>query len=327
MIVDILFGYMATQCLYVASQLHIADHLVSGEKNIAELAAQSNCDADSLYRIMRCLAQRGVFYEKEDKIFALNDDARLLISSNPNTLNPFLAVCGEELYQAAGDLLHTVKKGEPAFDHHFKADFWCYLNKHSDKAKLFNDAMESSFNSTLLEIMHAYNFSLAKKIIDVGGGKGHLVCAILKNNPTAYGIVYDLPYSEDHANDLISSNHLSSRCKFIKGDFFESVPEDGDLYLLRVILHDWSDEEAIKILKNCRKVIAKNGKLMIIERVIMDDEYKASTCLCDINMLVALTGKERTEKEYEHLLNQAGFKLNRLIQTKTAYSMIEAEAL
>ena len=324
MVLELLCGYMTTQCLYVVVQLCIADYIVAEEKTIDELARLTNCNADALYRVMRCFAYQGVFEEKENKIFQINDEAKLLVSTNPNTLNHFICVCSEELYQAAGSLLQTVQQGIPAFDYRFKTDFWSYLNNNPVKSKLFSDAMENGFNNTLSEILNSYDFTTAKKIIDVGGGKGHLLCSILKNNIDADGVVYDLSYLESQANDCILKSNLSSRCQFIKGDFFQTIPKNGDLYLLRVILHDWDDQKAIIILKNCRKAIFPTGKLIIIEKVMINGEHQLSTYFGDINMLVALTGKERSVKEYETLLNKSGFQLKQCISTKTAYSIIEA---
>jgi ubiquinone/menaquinone biosynthesis C-methylase UbiE len=328
MLLDMLFGYMATQCLYVVVKLGIADYLIAGEQNINELAELSGCDHDALYRILRYLANEGIFIEKHDKVFMLNDQANLLLSSNPKGMCSFILICGEEFYQCAGDLLFTVKNGKPAFDHQFKTDFWKYLGQNPDKAELFNSAMEKGFNNTIKSIIKAYDFSSSIKLIDVGGGKGQLVCTILKEiNNNTLGIVYDLEHCEVSAKKYIESNNLSERCKFIKGDFFQKVPKGGDLYLLRVVLHDWDDDAAIKILENCRKSMNNNGKIIIIEKVIMDNNYKTSTYLGDIHMLLSLTGKERSVDEYEALLNKSGFQLRRFITTNTPYSIIEGSPI
>lgn len=325
MIANILYGYKGTQCLYVAAKLNIADHLSSGYKSITELSVLTNTNPDALYRIMRCLASLGVFDESKDKEFGLNDEAKDLLSDSESTIKDFVILCGEELYQAAGDLLYSAYTGKPSFDNLYGIPHWQYLEENPDKAKIFHDAMEKGTLPMIREIIKNYDFSDYKSIVDIGGGKGHLLCEILSQYKNANGIVLDLPNAGISAHEYILSKSLSDRAKFISGDFFKSTPT-ADMYLLKVVLHDWDDEHSIMILQNCRQSISNNGKLLIIDKVIRRDHLNPiTTYLGDINMLVTVNGKERTESQFSELLNSSGFKLSRVIHSSTVFSIIEAE--
>jgi len=327
MLAKLLYGYKATQCLYVAAKLNIADHLLSGKKNIHDLARTTNTNCDALYRVMRCLAALGVFNEESEKIFSLNSAADDLLSDSENTMKDFIILCGEELYRSAGDLLYSVKTDLPAFDHIYGMNHWDYLEKHPDKAKTFHDAMEKGSLPMIKDILKHYDFSTYKSIVDVGGGKGQLICEILSQYPHTNGIVFDLPNAEKFAENYIISKNLSDRCKFISGSFFEATPKDSDLYLLKVVLHDWDDKKALQILQKCRESISKTGKILIIEKIIENNNFKDLACLGDINMLVTLKGRERSLDEFKHLLDIGGFKLLQKIGTNTVFSIIEAESI
>jgi hypothetical protein len=323
----ILYGYKATQCLYVAAKLNIADYLKSGQKTINELSISTNTKPEPLYRVMRCLASLSVFQEDSNKNFSLNKNAERLLSDAEDTMKNFIVLCGEELYHSAGDLLYTVKTGLPAFDHIYGMNHWEYLEANPDKAQIFHDAMEKGTIPTIKETIGHYDFSAYRNIIDVGGGKGQLLCEILSQYPNAHGAVFDLANAKNPALEYIDKKELSHRCKVETGNFFISVPAGADIYLLKFVLHDWDDESANLILNNCRKGMTENSKLLIIEKIIDDNQFKDMACLGDINMLVTLTGKERSLAEFQKLLNAAGLKFERRVDSKTVFSIIEATVL
>jgi hypothetical protein len=325
MLAKLLYGYKATQCLYVVAKLNIADHLSTGNKSIAQLAKITHTKPDPLYRVMRCLASLGVFHEDDDGYFSLNKEAEDLCSDSENTWKEFIILCGEELYQAAGQLLYTVEAGLPAFNHMYGMSHWEYLEAHPNKATIFHDAMEKGTESMLKEIIKHYNFSNYKNIIDVGGGKGQLLSQILIQHPQAKGTVFDLENAKIPAIEFINKNSLAARCNFLAGNFFISIPSGGDIYLLKVVLHDWDDESTKAILQNCKKSMSKSSKLLIIEKVIEENKFKDLACLGDINMLVMYTGKERTLSEFQNLLTASGLRFVRKINTETVFSIIEAE--
>lgn len=324
MLPRLLFGYKATQCLYVAAKLNIADQLINGEKHIDELANIVNAKPEPLYRVLRCLVSLGVF-SQADKTFSLNEAAKRLETHSDNSLKDFIILCGEELYQATGGLLYSVQNDSPAFDHIFGTSHWEYLERHPEKANIFHDAMERGSKPTVKSVIQHYDFKPYKHIIDVGGGKGHFVCEILKQNQDAIGKVLDLPNAQPASEKFIKQQGLSSQCSFVAGDFFKSIPEGGDLYLLQVVLHDWDDERALQILKNCKQAMVATGTLLIVEKVIETDTAANDLAyLGDINMLVMLPGKERTLDEFKELLQEAGFKFKQRIKTDTVFSIIEA---
>lgn len=326
MLAKLLYGYKATQCLYVAAKLNIADYLASGPKTMTELANSTNCMQEPLYRVIRCLISLGIFCEENDK-FYLNEAAKDLLSDSENSMKDFIILCGEELYQAAGQLHYSVKTGLPAFDKIYGMTHWAYLNKYPEKANLFHDAMGKGTASMLNEIIKNYDFTPHKKIIDIGGGMGHLLCEILSQYPSATGIIYDLEHAKKSAINLIQQKILTDRCEFIAGNLFLSAPTEGDLYLLKVVLHDWDDQNAKVILQTCRKSMSEASKLLIIEKVIENNQLNDMACLGDINMLVTYSGRERTLNEFQTLIDESGFKLLRKICTGSVFSIIETEAV
>ncbi|KTD62100.1 methyltransferase [Legionella spiritensis] len=324
MLAKLLYGYKATQCLYVAAKLNIADYLAKQNLSASELAELTNTKSEPLCRVMRCLVALGVFQENNDK-FALNDEAYYLLSDSERSMKDFIVLCGEELYQSTGNLLYTVQTGKPSFNHMFGMSHVEYLEKHPEKAKIFHDAMGNSMQLTVKNVVKHYDFFPFKKIIDIGGGKGQLLCEILKNHPESEGIVFDLENAKHLALEYISNASLNHRCEFVSGNFFISTPTEGDLYLLKVVLHEWDDTSARLILQNCKKNMARSAKLLIIEKVVEDSKCRDLIHLGDINMLINYTGKERTIEEFSNLLLDSGMKLIRKIDTETVFSILEVE--
>ena len=210
MLPRLLFGYKITQCLYVAAKLNIADHLAAGSMHINELAELVGAKAEPLYRVMRCLVALGVFTEK-NKCFGANEISNQLETHSDNSLKDFVILCGEELYQAAGGLLYSVQNDLPAFNKIYGMSHWNFLEKNPDAAMIFHNAMERGSKSTLKKILEYYDFSRFTNIIDVGGGKGHFLCEILQTNPTARGIVFDMPNAEKSAIKFIKKRHLNNQ--------------------------------------------------------------------------------------------------------------------
>jgi predicted O-methyltransferase YrrM len=221
-------------------------------------------------------------------------------------------------------LLHSVKTGTPAFEHVFGKEFFEYMNQDAEAAAIFNAVMTSGSTQVGVDVATAYDFSQARTVVDVGGGHGALLAAILKANPLARGILFDLPAVIKGARDLLEMEGVAERCDLMAGDFFESVPKDGDAYILKFIVHDWDDEHATAILKNCRRAMEK-GKLLIVERPIPPGNLVSRGKYSDLNMLVLLRGRERTIAEYGVLFEAAGFRLTQTIPLRSEehFSIIE----
>lgn len=235
-----------------------------------------------------------------------------------------IAELGSDHYLGWGNLLHSIKTGEIAFDNVAGMNVWEYYQQHPEDGKPFERAMTNVTKTILEAVLASYDFSGFNRVIDVGGGRGSLLAAILQSNPTVCGVLFDLPTVIDSAKTIFESEGLSDRCDLVAGDFFTSVPTGGDAYLLKWIIHDWEETKALTILKNCHQAMVDGGKLLLFEQVIPTGNEPNFAKLLDLNMLVMTGGRERTEAEYQTLLQLAGFKLTRIVATDSPTSIIEA---
>jgi len=317
-------GFWVSRAIYIAAKLGIADLLKDGAKNSEALAQATGLHAPSLYRVLRALASVGVFAEDEQGRFALTPIAATLRTDVPGSLRAFaIAELGEDHYPAWGEVLHSVKTGEIAFDHLFGMDVWQYRAQHPEDGKIFDEAMASFSSVVNATVVASYDFSSIGKIVDVGGGDGSLIASILRANPGMKGVLFDLPHVIAGARRRIEAEGLAERCEVVGGDAFVSVPSGGDAYLLKWIIHDWDDERSVALLKSCHRAMAKNGKLLVVEAIIPSDDTPSFHKFMDLNMLVMTGGRERTEAEYQTLLEAAGFRLVGIIPTQSEMRVIE----
>ncbi|HEU4509820.1 MAG TPA: methyltransferase [Pyrinomonadaceae bacterium] len=322
---QIISGFWISRAVYVIAKLGIPDLLKSGPKTAEELAGATKMHAPSLYRVLRALASVGVVSSQGEK-FALTPLSETLVTDAPGSLRWFtVSELGQEHYPAWGNLMHSVKTGEIAFDHFFGADIWTYFKQNPEDAAVFNDSMSGVTAAANEEIMTKYDFSGFKKVVDVGGGHGGLITSILKKNSHVRGVLFDAPQVIEGARPKIEAAGLADRCETVSGDFFKSVPAGGDAYVMKWIIHDWDDQKAITILRNCRNQMQPNGKLILVDCVVPETNEPHFSKFIDLNMLVMTGGKERTKEEFEHLLADAGFKLLRVIPTDVPTSIVEAE--
>ncbi len=321
-------GFWISRALYIVAKLGLADHLRDKHKTADELAAATGTHAPSLYRVLRALSSVGVFVEDDKRGFALTPLSETLRTDVPGSLRAFTTVeLGEEHYPAWGELLHSVKTGEIAFDHAFGMPVWKFFEQNPENAKTFNDAMTGLTLAVNDAVLSSYDFSSISKIIDVGGGHGSLIASILKANPQMKGVLFDAPSVAEGAQSRIEVEGVADRCEVVAGDFFQSVPGGGDAYILKWIIHDWDDERSITILRNCHRAMTENGKLLLVEAVVPRGSEPHFSKFIDLNMLVMTGGRERTENEYRMLLEASGFKLTRIIPTESPMSVIEGERL
>ena len=317
-------GFWVSRAIYIAAKLGIADLLKDGAKNSEALAQATGLHAPSLYRVLRALASVGVFAEDEQGRFALTPLAATLRTDVPGSLRAFaIAELGEDHYPAWGEVLHSVKTGEIAFDHLFGMDVWQYRAQHPEDGKIFDEAMASFSSVVNATVVASYDFSSIGKIVDVGGGDGSLIASILQANPGMKGVLFDLPHVIVGARRRIEAEGLAERCDVVAGDAFASVPSGGDAYLLKWIIHDWDDARSVTLLKSCHRAMAKNGKLLVVEAIIPSDDTPSFHKFMDLNMLVMTGGCERTEAEYQTLLEAAGFRLVGIIPTQSEMRVIE----
>jgi O-methyltransferase domain/Dimerisation domain len=322
---QIISGFWISRAVYVIAKLGIPDLLKSGPKTADELASATNTHGPSLFRILRALASVGVLSSADGR-FALTPISETLITSAPGSLRWFaVSELGQEHYPAWGNLMHSVKTGEIAFDDFFGMDIWKYFHQNPEDAEVFNNSMSAMTAAANEAILSLYDFSGFTKIVDIGGGHGGLITSILKANPQLKGMLFDAPEVVEGARRKMEAAGLADRCETIAGDFFKAVPAGGDAYIMKWIIHDWNDELATTILKNCRNQMSANGKLILVDSVVPETDEPHFSKFIDLNMLVMTGGKERTAKEFETLLHGAGFKLLRVIPTDLPTSIVEAE--
>ncbi len=322
-------GYYISQALYVAAKLGIADVLKDGPCSCTELAQRPGTHAPSLSRLLRLLVSVGVFAEKEAGHFGLTPIGAYLQMDIPASLRAIVLQFAGPWHQGSwSDLLHSVQTGEIAFDHRFGMSVFPYLTQHPDEAAIFDAAMTALSTQAAAAVVTAYDFSPFGTIVDVGGGHGALLRAILHATPAARGILFDLPHVVEGAKPQIEAAGLAERCTIVGGDFFVSVPSGGDAYVLSGVIHDWNDERSLMILKSCHRAMNKAGRLLLAELALPAriDQSPTSQIIfgSDVNMLVLAGGRERTEEEFRALFEAAGFKLTRIIPTQgSARSIVE----
>jgi hypothetical protein len=324
---QIISGFWISRAVYVIAKLGIPDILKSKPKTADELASATNTHAPSLYRVLRALASVGVL-SAEGETFGLTPLSETLVTDAPGSLRWFtVSELGQEHYPAWGNLMHSVKTGEIAFDNFFGVDIWKYFSQNPEDAAVFNDSMSGVTAAANESIMSLYDFSGFKKVIDVGGGHGGLITSVLKKNPHVKGVLFDAPEVIEGAQKRIEAAGLADRCETMSGNFFKAVPAGGDAYIMKWIIHDWDDQKSNTILKNIRNQIPANGKLILVDCVVPETNEPHFSKFIDLNMLVMTGGKERTEKEFRELLAAAGFKLLRVIPTDVPTSIVEAEPM
>jgi hypothetical protein len=322
---QMIMSFRVTQMIHVAAKLHIADRLAKGPQTAGQLAAATGAEPRALYRLLRALASVGLFREAEDGAFVLTSVGQALRTDVAGSAHGLALLYGEEwLWQAYGHMHHSVCTGEPAFEQVHGAPLFDFLTARPDAAAVFNEAMSGFSGQEADAILAAYDFSRARKVVDIGGGEGALIAAILRRYPQLTGLLFDRDAVAAAAEDKLAGAGLATRSLCIGGDFFDSVPCNGDVYLLKSIIHDWRDGEALQILGNCRRAMKPQARLLLAERIIPEGDGAAEAKLFDISMMVVAGGQERTEREHRVLLAAAGFEVARVIPTRSPLSLIEA---
>lgn len=318
-------SYWVSQAIYVAAKLGIADLLAEGRMSHEELAAATGTHPAALYRLLRALTGIGIFAEGDDAKFVLTPMASALQTGRGSMRSMVLHMGEKPSWQAWGELLHSVTTGETAFIKANGMEVFPYYAEHPESKEPFDQAM-TDFSDTVSEaVTKAYDFTPYNKIVDVGGGHGGLLTSILKANPNAAGVVFDLPLTIEGAAERIAAEGLAERCEVVGGDFFKTVPAGGDAYILKLIIHDWDEERAVAILKNIHQAMPAGGKLFLVETLVPETNEPAFAKLFDLHMMVMTGGRERTASEYAELFAAAGFKFNKVTATESLLSIIEAD--
>jgi hypothetical protein len=320
-------GFTVTQLVGTAARLELADRLRDGPRNCVELAEETEAHAPSLRRLMRALVEIGVLREASPDQFEVTAMGRLLQRDVPGSLRPVAMVYSGPFYNAWGSLLENVMTGQTAFQRVLGAPIFDYFAQHPEIGEAFDHTMTSMSATMAAQVVDAYNFAGISTVVDVGGGQGALLGTLLKANAVLTGVLFDQPSVIEGARVWIAEQGLTDRCRLVAGDFFTAVPEGGDAYLLKWILHDWDDERSSMILRNCRKAMREQDRLLIVE-VVLPDRFTDGPvgAVNDIHMLTVTGGRERTAHEYRSLLAATGFHLARIIPTTGTHPVFGSAA-
>ena len=318
-------GYWVSQAVGVVALLGVADQLGEAPRGSDELARAVGADPQALYRVLRLLASLGVFAEAAPGSFTLTPLGETLRSDAPDSVRNFaITETAPGHWLPWGRLHESVRSGRPMAREALGMELFDWYAQNPEEAGFFSAAMGNLSALAASELVRVYDFSAVRTVADIGGAHGVLLSAVLRANPAARGILFDLPHVIATAASAIAAEGLSQRCELVSGDFFEAVPGGADLHILKQIVHDWDDEHAARILANCHRALAPTGKLLLVEMVVPPDNRPSPAQAMDLNMLVILGGRERTEEEYRRLLGKAGFRLERVIPTHSPFSVIQA---
>jgi hypothetical protein len=319
-------GFQISQAIYVAACLRIADHLGDSARSIDDLAAISNSHAAPLYRLLRVLAAAGVLQEDGDRRFQLTTIGECLRSGAVGSRSAWAELIGRPyVWQAWGHLLHTTRSGETAFEALNACDVWAYRTNHPDESAIFERAVSGQTRAVTESVLAACDFTRFNSVVDVGGGNGAFLGKLLEQNPGLTGLLFDQPDVVSRAKEVLVDAGVADRCEVRGGTFFERVPQGGDAYVLKTVLHDWDDDCAIAILRACRQAMKRAARLLVIERIIGPPNTDLDAKLLDLNMLVMNGGLERTQGQFAALFEAGGFRLADTTTTASPVSVLEGE--
>lgn len=327
-LLELITGSWKTQAICVAAQLRLAERLAGGPQTSAALAAAAGVDPAALHRLLRALTTLDICAEADDGRFTLTQMGALLDADSPDSLSRWAIYWGDPMWQVWGRLLYSVTTGNSARTLLTGREGFEHLERDPETAALVNQALAELTRLASHSVVQSYDFSGLRKIVDVGGGYGELLAGILNANPAATGVLFERPHAIEGARRQLAAAGLAERCACVAGDFFESVPAGADAYVLKSVLHDWDDSKCGRILANCRRAMAADARLLLIERLVpgtlaVSREHQ-TIMRSDLHMLVALAARERSEGEFRELLSAAGFGVRRIVPAGMALSVIEA---
>jgi SAM-dependent methyltransferase len=317
--VRLFMGYIPTRVIYVAAKLELADHIGDDGASARDLAQKLKVDAAALYRVMRVLAGLRVLRQDNNDRFFVTPFGETLRKDSPHSVRDYAIYSHEIVYDSFKDIVDSVRTGNPAID-----DFFGFLRANPDQEAVFHAGMSNRGRIETATVLEAYKFSDSKMVVDVGGGNGGFLSAILARNDHLAGVLFDQASAIEAAK--AGRGGPLPRCRLVAGDFFDTIPTGGDIYVLKRVLFDWTDEETLRILKNCRRAMNSGGRLLIIEPLIGRPNEQSPAHLYDMTFLVMMHGRLRTADEYTGLLGQSGFGLQRVVPTESDVSIMEAFA-
>jgi len=319
-------GVWAAKALQVAADLGIADLIANESKTTEELSKTVQVNSDALYRLLRALASRGIFKEVGDNRFENTPISEAIRIDVPGSVRDYVIyVPNDGSILAWSKFMDVMKTGNPSYNEANGCEFWEYHQKHPELGQRFDGAMTALNAQVTSGLFESYDFSQFNRLIDVAGGRGTLLASILSKNPQLRGCLYEQSSVIEEAKPYLERRGVLDRCELISGDFFESIPEGYDAYLMSHVIHDWEDDQALAILRNCRAAIPKHGRLLILDAVLGKDNAPHLAKWLDLVLLVAVRGRERTEREFRNLLQASDFELKKVIDLPAAVAVIESE--
>ena len=325
MLIGMANGYCQAKALQVAAELGVADQIAASPKTADQLAQTVDANSDALCRLLRALASLGIFKEDHDGRFENTALSEPLRTGVPGSVRDYVINFSHDVFFLAwAKFMDVIKTGEPSFEKVNGYDQWEYFRRHPDVGERFNKHISARTAQVASALVEAYDFTRFETLIDVGGGVGTVVAAVLHKFPNLHGCLYDQASVIEGARSFLDAKGVLNRCDLVSGNFLQSVPKSFAAYLMKSILHDWQDEQALQILKQCRVAMEKNSTLLIIDAVIGRDNAPHPGKWKDLTMLVCYSSRERTEEEFRILLHQSGFELKRVIPLPLPDALIEA---
>lgn len=320
----LLGGFQVSQALFVVTRLDICTLLDDGPLTVGELAERSGAAPQPLGRVIRALVPLGVFRTVDGRV-ATTPLGAVLSRHRPGTLANIAMMWMDMNYLPFSELLHTVRTEEPGAERYFGTTFFAWVTEKPERTELFARAMADATGSFRKRVFETYRLPPGRVVADIGGADGSVLAKLLTGQEERQGIVFDLPAMAPVATRAMAERGLADRVRIVSGDFFTSVPA-ADIYLLNFVLHDWADDEAVALLSTVREAAPEGARLLVIEGVVPDDDEPHAVKMIDLLMLSVSRGRERTEREYRALIEQAGFTVDRLVPTESPFTVLECTA-
>jgi SAM-dependent methyltransferase len=308
----LLMGFRVTQALHTVAVLGVADTLSGGPRLVDDIAATVGADVDQLFRVMRALVAVGIFVQPTARTFALTALGDWLRDNGDHSLRYGTLLIGGDVYRAWGSLLHSIRTRQPAAEHVFHQPYLSHLASNPEAATIFDRALAEGATLRLDEVLQACGWREKECVVDVAGGDGCLLAGILERHRHLRGILFERPHLEAEARRRFARDGVSDRCDVLSGDMFEGVPAGGDVYIMSHVLHGWQDDQALRLIRNCRRVMRTGDHLIVADRVLEDRLDTKPDVWSDVHMLVMSGGRERTVAEWNHLFAQADLRIERI---------------
>jgi ubiquinone/menaquinone biosynthesis C-methylase UbiE len=330
-VLELAGGFLISQAVFLAVRLGLPDRLADGPETAAALAEVTGTHPLALGRVLRTLAHAGILSVDAradgEARFANTAAGGRVCAAPPDSVRSYVLMLAEDwMWQCAPDLRRVIATGQPAFDRRYGMPVYAYFEAHPETARAFDDSMTAYSRMNADEVARAYPLTRGARIVDLGGGHGYQIEAFLLANPGTRGVIFDQAHVIEAARPRVERTAVADRCELVAGDFFQSVPAGADFYVMRSVIHNWKDEQAISILKNCRAAMVQGGKVLMVEVVISSERSSRFGELLDLQMQLFTSGRERTAEEHRRLYEQAGLRMTRIVPTTSFMQVVEGVA-